>query len=144
MATANSLTFAQSAGVPDQFSEEIVVNEVTLITGHEPAVLTVDHVAAAGFTAPALTVVGFDGTGNIVAAVKDSVAAVGVLVAPLTVAGTSGALKGVAVYRGGCFNPDALIWDESYATDADKFTAFNAAPQPTQIVVRRPKTATVA
>lgn len=141
MATANSLTYAQSAGVPDQFTEAIAVNEVTLITGHEPAVLTVDHIVADNLTFPALQVVGFDGTGKIVKAVKGTVAAVGVLVAPLD---TGGVGKGVAVYRAGCFNPDALIWDASYVTDADKFTAFNGAPTPTSIVIRRPKTATVA
>lgn len=144
MATINSLTLAQSLGVPEQFTEEILVSELTLITGNEPAVLTVDHIVAANTTFPALQVVGFDGSGNIVKAVKGTVNAVGIAVAPLATAGTVGALKGAPIYRAGCFNPDALVWDASYATDADKFTAFNLAPQPTQIVVRRPKTATVA
>ena len=144
MATINSLTRAQSLGIPEQFTEEILVTNLALITGNEPAVLTVDHPVAAGVTFAALTVVGLDASGNVVKAVKGTVNAVGIAVAPLATAGTAGALKGAPIYRAGCFNPDALIWDASYATDADKFAAFNLAPQPTQIVVRRPKTATVA
>lgn len=141
MPVINSLVKAQGVGIPGRWEEEITVNDVALVTGHEPAILTVDHIVADNLTFPALQVVGFDGNGRIVAAVRGTVAAVGVLVAPLAVGGVG---KGVAVYRAGCFNPDALVWDASYSTDAHKFNAFNGAPTPTNIVIRRPKTATVA
>lgn len=144
MATFTAPVRSQTVGIPDQWTDEVLAAQVALVTGNEPAVLTVDHVVAAATTLPALQVVGFDGTGNIVKAVKGTVEAVGILVAPITVAGAAGSLRGAPIYRAGCFNPDALVWDATYATDVDKFTAFDKAPQPTQIVVRRPKTATVA
>lgn len=141
MPVINSLVKSQGAGIPGQWNEDIAINDVVLVAGHEPAILTVDHIVSDNLTFPALQVVGLDTNGRIVAAVRGTIAAVGVLVAPLTAGGVG---KGVAVYRAGCFNPDALIWDASYSTDAHKFAAFNGAPTPTNIVIRRPKTATVA
>jgi hypothetical protein len=55
----------------------------------------------------------------------------------------SGHHKGSPVYRAGCFNPLALTWDASYSTNGEKLAAFRGAPTPTNIILRRPKTATV-
>lgn len=68
--------------------------------------------------------------------------AIGILVVAVT-SDASGVFKGAPVYRGGCFNPDALTWDASYSTDLEKFAAFRGAPTPTNIIIRRPKTASV-
>lgn len=68
--------------------------------------------------------------------------AIGILLVDITTDG-SGSHKGVPIYRAGCFNPDALIWDASYSTDREKFLAFEGAPTPTNIIIRRPKTASV-
>lgn len=134
---------SQTAGIPAQWEDTIAAADVALITGHEPTVLTVDLLVAASQNIPALTPVGFDGSGRLVPALSGTTAAIGItLVAVVTDASTT--YKGVPVYRGGCFNPDALNWPASYSTDALKFAAFNGAPTPTNIVIRRPKTATVS
>lgn len=39
--------------------------------------------------------------------------------------------------RAGCFNPDALYWDASFDADAKKKVAFEGAPTPTNIVIRK-------
>lgn len=50
---------------------------------------------------------------------------------------------GAPVYKGGCFNPDLLNWPAYYSTDAKKFAAFDGAPSPTNIIVRRPRAHTI-
>lgn len=69
--------------------------------------------------------------------------AIGILVAAITT-GAGGEFKGAPVYRAGVFNPLALVWDASFSTEAEKLAAFRGAPTPTNIIMRRPKTATVA
>ena len=61
------------------------------------------------------------------------------MVVAVTTDGTTN-YKGAPVYRQGVVNPDALVWPASYDTDAKKFAAFDGAPTPTDIIVRRPKT----
>ena len=41
------------------------------------------------------------------------------------------------VWYSGCFNPEALVWDPSFNSDALKANAFEGAPQPTNILVRK-------
>lgn len=48
------------------------------------------------------------------------------------------------VYRSGMFNPDLLAWDSSYTSDESKRRAFEGAPTPTAIFIRKPTTMTVA
>lgn len=45
----------------------------------------------------------------------------------------------VAIFTAGCFNPDALNWDDSFNTDAKKKAAFFGAPTPTNIIILKPK-----
>jgi hypothetical protein len=131
----------QAAGVPYQWEQEINPGYVPLITGDQPALVTMDLVVAASQTIAALTPVGFNGSGNLVPAVNGTTAAIGILVA--AVVSGSGTTKGAPVYRAGCFNPDAINWPASYDTEAKRMNAFEGAPTPTQIVMRRPKAATV-
>ena len=56
--------------------------------------------------------------------------------------GAAGAVR-VEVTRWGCFNPDALLWDSSYDTETKKLYAFEGAPSPTSIIIRKPTTMTV-
>lgn len=133
----------QSAGVPGQWSETIGATHPSLITGHEPAILTQDHVVAFSQSFPALQVVGFNAAGELVKATWDATPAnavkpIGVAIIG-AVTGASGAKKGIPVYRGGCFNPDQLVWDASFDSDAKKFAAFEGSPTPTNIIVRRPR-----
>lgn len=69
--------------------------------------------------------------------------AVGLTVIAVTTPG-SGAKKGAPIYRGGCFNPNLINWPASYDTTAEKMRAFHGAQTPTNIVLRAPKSATVA
>jgi hypothetical protein len=131
----------QSAGIPVQWEDTITAAEIGLITGNEPALVTQDLIVAANQNIPALTPVGFNGAGALVPAVSGTTAAIGILIVA-TVTGASPA-RGAPVYRAGCFNPDRLNWDASYDTDAKKFAAFAGAPTPTNIIMRRIKTATV-
>lgn len=67
---------AQTAGVPSQWSDTITPAVAGLITGHEPAVLTVDQLFAPSQTIPALTPVGPNGAGQWVPASDDVEASV--------------------------------------------------------------------
>lgn len=48
--------------------------------------------------------------------------------------GASGTANGQCWYQGN-FNSNALVWDESFTTDAQKANAFYGAPTPTNIIV---------
>lgn len=133
----------QDAGIPQQWSDTIDGSADALITGSEPELMVEDIAVAANQTMLALTVVGFNGATPpaLVPAVLTTTPPIGVLVVDVT-SGASGTLKGVPVYRAGCFNPDRLIWPATINTDALKFAAFRGAPTPTNIIIRRPKQAT--
>lgn len=136
---ANIPDLSQGAGVPGQWSEDLTAVDVALVTGHEPALMTQDMIVAASQTIGTLMPVMKDANGRLVPAVSGT-PAVGVAVIGITTT-SSTTYKGAAVYRAGCLNPDKLNWPASYDTDAKKFAAFEGAPTPTNIILRRPKTA---
>ena len=133
---------AQTAGIPRQNSDTITAADIYLITGNEPALLTVDLIVAASQNIPALTPVGLDGSGRLIPAVSGTTQAIGITIVDV-VTDASTDYTGTPVYRAGCFNPDVLAWPASYDTDAKKMGAFNGAATPTNIIMRRPKTYTV-
>lgn len=133
---------SQQAGIPTQWDDTIAAAGDNLITGNEPAVLTVDMIVAASQTIPALSLVGLDGSGRLIPAVAGSVQAIGIAIIGITT-DASTTYKGLKVYRGGCFNPNRLAYPASYNTDALKMNAFNGAPTPTQIILRAPKQHTI-
>ena len=45
----------------------------------------------------------------------------------------------VALFTAGCFNPNALNWDDSFNTDAKKEHAYRGSPTPTNILIQKPK-----
>lgn len=124
---------ANTAGIPEQWTETFNQLVEGLIQGATPPVVTEDMTFAANQTIPALTPVGFDGSGNLVPAVSGTTAAVGITL----IAMTTGALpiKGGPVLRAGRINRDLLNWPASYNTDELKLEAFRGAPTPTNIVV---------
>lgn len=63
------------------------------------------------------------------------VQAIGVLAHAVSL-GATGAANG-QVWYSGCFNQDALVWDDSFDTDAAKQAAFRGAPTPTTIIVAK-------
>ena len=82
------------------------------------------------------SVVGLDGSGNIALATQDAtVQAIGVL-AHSAALGASGTGTG-QVWYSGAFNMDALVWDASFTTDAQKEAAFRGAPTPTTIIISK-------
>lgn len=130
---------SQGAGVPGQWSEDLTAVDIALVTGHEPGIMTRDHLVDASVTIGTLMPVGLS-NGRLVPAVSGTTQAIGVAVIGITT-DSSTTYKGIPVYRAGCFNPDKLNWPASYDTEAEKFAAFDGAPTPTNIVIRRPKTA---
>lgn len=133
---------AQTAGIPEAWSDTVTATIDDLLTGDEPKPITVDMIVAASQTIAALTPVGLDGSGRLIPAVSGTTAAIGITVHAITT-DASTTYKGAKVYRAGVFNPARLNWDASYDTDAEKFNAFNGAPSPTQIVIRAKKAYTI-
>jgi len=126
---------AYEPGLASFETEGPYANEV-LFTGDTPVTTTSETAAAAAVSAADLvryTVVGRDANGDIVPAVKDTIEAIGITTATVLQNATD---RRLPVYRAGMFNPRALIWDSSYATDDDKRLAFEAS-QPT-IFIREP------
>lgn len=125
-----------AAGLSDTFGELIV------FTGDTPVSTTPEVVAAAaisGADLPAYTVVGLNGSGELVKAVynanpANAVYPIGITTATVKQGATN---RNVGVYRAGMFNPDALVWDATYNTDALKKRAFDVV-QPT-IMLRKPE-----
>lgn len=124
-----------TAGVPEQWSQDFGVTKEGLFTGENPRQFVEDIPVALSQTLVAYTAVGLDGSGNIVKAVLGTTAAIGIIMYPVTT-GASGALPVGRILRGGCVNPDVVVWDATYNTARKKLEAFHGAPSPTQIVVR--------
>ncbi|AET42270.1 head decoration protein [Ruegeria phage DSS3-P1] len=130
-----------TAGLAGRYTETINPAVDSLLTGDVPALFSTDETVLTTQTLEALTVVGFDGAGKVVQANNTTVAAVGILVYATD---TTGGDAVASIYRGGCFNPDLLVWHSGYATDAHKAKAFEGAASPTQIVIRKIQTFTPA
>lgn len=132
----------QGVGVPSSASETLTTGDKALLAGDNPSLLTFDYAVAADQDFADLTVVGFDDNGRIVPAeydatyAEDGVRPIGIAVAGIE-SQSSTAYEGLSVYRAGCFNIDAIVWPASFDTDAKKFGAFEGAPTPTNILVRR-------
>ena len=66
---------------------------------------------------------------------RGGVQAVGVMAHAADLGG-SGAATG-PVWYSGAFNAEALVWDDSFDTDAEKEAAFRGAPTPTTIIIAK-------
>lgn len=119
-----------------------------LLAGNQPAFMYQQPLslpAAAGVTLEQFSVVGLDAAGNVVLLDEPQTNArpIGVLAHAVdNAAGAAGAVN-AQVWYSGCFNIDAdsvLVWDASFATDAQKLAAFRETTGPTEIVMdyRRP------
>jgi len=121
-------------GVPGGiWTEEFTQQE--LLAGHIPEYGAYPGFKAAGTVAMAAhTVVGVTGGFLVPATQAGAPRAIGVLTNPIL---ASGRVQEVGVIRAGNLNVDALVWDPSFTTDAQKFAAFEGAPSPTNIVLQR-------
>lgn len=124
-----------NGGVPSHEKDTFGPIPGGLITGDTPVEVVQDLPVALSQTLVQYQVVGLDGDGHLVPATT-SVKAIGVLLYPVTTE-ASGDLPGGRVIRSGCINPDHLVWDASFNTDALKMNAFEDSPTPTNIILRR-------
>lgn len=133
-----------TAGLAGQRSETIGASPDPLITGDVPAVSSDIYGVNADEVLAENEVVGFDGDGYLVPAVLGTVAAIGVTKYGADATGAADGAVYAEVWRTGVFNPELLVWDATYDTDAKQKAAFEGAPTPTAIYVRKPTTMTVA
>lgn len=126
-----------TAGIPSQWNDTISAPVASLLSGHLPEYMTKDEIVAASQNIPAYTPVMKDANGRIVPAASGT-AAIGITITAI-VTDASTTYKGAPIVRAACLNPDRLNWPASYDTDAKKFAAFEGAPSPTNIIIRRPK-----
>ena len=103
-----------------------------LINGDEIAVAYENLEAAAGEAIGYLAPVALDGSGLVVPATAGT-PAIGVAMFEVIAGATA---RTVSVLRAGVLNPDAIEWDASYDTAAEKAAAFRGAPAPTNIIVK--------
>ncbi len=101
----------------------------------EPTVHPLDAVTVAAAALPAFAVVGMGAGGIALAKYDKSVQALGITVSPIPMGAGGGSQ--IAIFRDGVFNPAALTWDASFDTDAKKLAAFDGAPTPTHIVIKK-------
>lgn len=140
MATLNPVKGDLLAGVAGQSSDTITAQEEALVTGDAPAQSWMLLPAAAAQTFTARQVVGLNGSGKVIPAVRGTTQAIGYIVyAP---SGATVLDQMVSVMRQGVFNPNLLTFDASYSTDEQKRLAFESAPSPTSIILRKPETMT--
>lgn len=144
MATINPKNGDLTAGVASQSSDVINPAANPLVTGDAPALATEPLPVAADQVLEARELVGFDGSGNLIPAVLGTTAAIGFVMYAIDTTGEAAGAVEVEVVRQGVFNPDLLVWDATYNTDAKKRAAFRDAPTPTSIIIRKPTTMTVA
>lgn len=130
-----------TAGVAGHWSETINPQDAAFVTGDAPQLSWMMLPAAAAQTFVARQVVGFDGSGNLIPAVLGTTAAIGFISYAPSAATTLGQMVGVI--RQGVFNDDLLVFDATYNTAAKKRLAFEGAPTPTSIILRKPETMTV-
>lgn len=124
---------AQRAGYPGQWNDSIEGVLEGIIVGETPAVVTRDMKLATGSYKTYQPVTLDDVTG-LCSPAEAGTPATGIVLHDIEVA-TDGV--GVGVLIVGCLNLDIVAWDASYTTDDAKLTAFDGAPSPTQIVVKR-------
>ena len=108
-----------------------------LLGGHSPALLIGQNLPVeAGDTFEKFEVVGLNEAGFIKPATADKTVQAGFVVTQ-AITGSADMQTKVPCFHQGNFNPDALVWDESFDTDAKKEMAFFGASAPTQIIVTK-------
>lgn len=89
---------------------------------------------ASGVAIPAFSVVGLSGGNLVLANTSGPILPIGITTAEVK---NTGSANSVAIFRDGCFNPDALNWHADYSSDALKAAAFRGSPTPTNILIRK-------
>ncbi len=113
--------------------------QTSLIAGDQPELASYPFVIAASQTLKLGHVVGLDGSGHIVPATapgEGAITPIGVMTQAVTT-GSGETTTSAPVWYSGCFNIRGLTWDASFTTDALKFAAFQGAPTPTTITIKK-------
>ena len=140
MTTYNAPIIEHLAGVPSQSSDAFNPALTGLICGESPVPVTRDMAIAESMTfADPYIPVGFDGDGNLIHAVwaADETAVQAVAILLTTATSGAGENPGVPTLIQGCVSMDVIKWPASYDTEAKKLAAFDGAPTPASIVVRK-------
>ena len=132
---------AQNRGVPAKGTETFTSAHMEVVAGHEPPLNPIEGSVALSQTLSQYHVVGYDASGDLVAATwnaspASAIKPVGVLIDAITTPG-SGSKPGTGFWVGGCFDFEKLVWDPTFDTDAKKLAAFNGSPTPTVINLRK-------
>ena len=113
---------------------------IGLVSGSHPKLASTVLPVGASAELAQFAVVGLDSNGRIVPATwnadpANAIQAIGVVTQAVT--GAADGSTTVAVFYSGHLNPDALVWHSSFDTEGKKMGAFNGAPTPTTIVLRK-------
>lgn len=138
--TINIPLGSDTAGIPG-YGTETVVPAPVLMTGDSPTPISETETVAFSQTILARMVVGKVTTGGkIVKSVQNandgSQNPIGYAVFAVTTDADD--VKTVEVVKAGTYNPDALVWDASWDTEAKKAIAFKAAAP--MFFLKRPTT----
>lgn len=107
-----------------------------LLAGAEPPLQPAMRATVGAAALAQFTVVGRDGSGNLVPATHDANPASAIK--PIGVLAHAADANGPGeVWYSGCFDQDALVWDNTFNTDELKQLAFEGSPTPTTILVRK-------
>lgn len=111
-----------------------------LISGSHPTLASFPMKVKADEVLKQFQVVGLDADGNLVPATWNADSQIAVHAVGVVTQAVQGASDGsttVPVFYSGCFAPEFLQWDGSFDTEGKKMTAFNGAPTPTTITLRK-------
>ena len=135
MANIQSLDGAQRWEKPFKSTDTVLPAAVDFISGDFPPAMGFPMVVEVGATITVGMVLEDNGSGALQPAVFGSGNPVlGVALSGVTAAAAN---RSVLLARTGVFDPALLTWDATFDTDAKKLAAFEAAPSPTQIVLRK-------
>lgn len=125
MTTPNKvIPVSTQVGIPGFETDSYGAGE-PLVTGSKEITTGVEKVGAST-TLAAYSVVGRDGSGNLVLAnLTGPIVPVGILTVAVTTG--VGVSTTVEVFKSGIFNPDALTWHADYDTAAKKAVAFEGS-----------------
>lgn len=124
----------QYAGLASQWSDTVTGGHEHLYLSDSPMPVIVDWPFALDQTVPIYTPLMWNEAATALVPATQGTPAVAINLKEMVV-GDTGEMPGSPVVIQAKLNMAALSWDDSYATDAQKFNAFRGAETPTSIIV---------
>ena len=132
----NTPYLAHQAGFPGQWSDTTAGVQEGLIVGETPTTGTRDMTLAANTTFLLYQPVGYaTGDSGPLVPATDAIQAIGITLYPIVTGAAP--VVGVPIMISACLNMDMLAWHASVDTEAERLRAFDGAPSPTRIVVKK-------